>query len=357
MQPPDTPRKGRGAISNPALRYSDTRVETVDDGWDAEADELPPLPTVVRADPARTIIAHNNSPDVGFSQSINPYRGCEHGCVYCFARPTHAYLDHSPGLDFETKLYYKENAAALLVEELAHPRYVCKPITLGSNTDPYQPLERKLGVTRSILEVFAETRHPYSIVTKGATILRDLDLIAEAARARLVSVFVSITSLDHDIKRTLEPRTASPEKRFQIVSALAEAGVPVGVLVAPVIPLVTDPDLEAILERAHAAGARWAGYVLLRLPLEIRDLFDEWLKAHAPLKAEHVMSLMRQMHGGREYDSRWGVRQRGNGPYAELLARRFELACQRLGINEEDRVELDTTQFRRPSPGGQLDLL
>ena len=357
MQPPDTPRKGRGAISNPALRYSDTRVETFDDGWDAEPDELPPLPTVVRADPARTIIAHNSSPDVGFSQSINPYRGCEHGCVYCFARPTHAYLDHSPGLDFETKLYYKENAAALLVEELAHPRYICKPITLGSNTDPYQPVERKLGVTRSILEVFAETRHPYSIVTKGATILRDLDLIAEAARARLVSVFVSITSLDHDIKRTLEPRTASPEKRFQIVSALAEAGVPVGVLVAPVIPLVTDPDLEAILERVHAAGARWAGYVLLRLPLEIRDLFDEWLKAHAPLKAEHVMSLMRQMHGGREYDSRWGVRQRGNGPYAELLARRFELACQRLGINEEDRVELDTTQFRRPSPGGQLDLL
>jgi DNA repair photolyase len=514
MQPPDTPRKGRGAITNPALRYSDTRVERFDDGWETEPEEMPPLPTVVRPDPARTIIARNSSPDVGFSQSINPYRGCEHGCVYClsgdtqilladgrtrhlaelhvgdaiygtarvgaqrryvktsvlahwtvqrlayritledrttllaggdhrfltrfgwkfvlaskdaqrphltigdelmgmatraerepirieglpvkgsgrlrvagiepapepmrlydiktgtgdfvangvvshncFARPTHAYLDHSPGLDFETKLYYKENASALLVEELARPGYVCSPITLGSNTDPYQPVERKLGVTRSILEVFAETRHPYSIVTKGATILRDVDLIAEAARARLASVFVSITSLDHDIKRTLEPRTASPERRFQMVSALAEAGVPVGVLVAPVIPLVTDSDLESILERARSAGARWAGYVLLRMPHEIKDLFDEWLKAHAPLKAEHVMSLMRQMHGGREYDSRWGLRQRGEGPYAQLLARRFELACQRLGLNEEHRAELDTTQFRPPSPGGQLDLL
>jgi DNA repair photolyase len=275
----------------------------------------------------------------------------------CFARPTHAYLDHSPGLDFETRLYYKENAAALLVEELARPGYVCSPITLGSNTDPYQPVERRLGVTRRILEVFAETRHPYSIVTKGATILRDVELIAAAAHAKLASVFVSITSLDNDIKRTLEPRTASPEKRFQMVSALAAAGVPVGVLVAPVIPLVTDPDLESILERARSAGARWAGYVLLRMPHEIKDLFDEWLRAHAPMKAEHVMSLMRQMHGGREYDSRWGLRQRGEGPYAQLLARRFELACRRLGLNEEERIELDTTQFRPRSPGGQLDLL
>ena len=231
----------------------------------------------------------------------------------CFARPTHAYLDHSPGLDFETKLYYKENAAGLLAEELAHPGYECSPITLGSNTDPYQPVERRLRVTRSILEVFSETRHPFSIVTKGSTILRDLDLIAEMAQSKLAAVFVSITSLDHEIKRTLEPRAASHERRLQVVSALAEAGVPVGVLVAPVIPLVTDPEMESILERAHAAGARHAGYVLLRMPLEIKDLFDEWLKAHAPLKAGHVMSLMRQMHGGREYDSRWGVRQRRNG--------------------------------------------
>jgi DNA repair photolyase len=352
----DTPRKGRGAISNPALRYSDTRVETVDDGWDAEADELPPLPTVVRADPARTIIAHNNSPDVGFSQSINPYRGCEHGCVYCFARPrTHTSITRPASIS-------RRSSTTRRTQRRCSSKSSRIPLRLQAD---HARLEHR-SVSTARAQARSDAQHPrslrrdappYSIVTKGATILRDLDLIAEAARARLVSVFVSITSLDHDIKRTLEPRTASPEKRFQIVSALAEAGVPVGVLVAPVIPLVTDPDLEAILERAHAAGARWAGYVLLRLPLEIRDLFDEWLKAHAPLKAEHVMSLMRQMHGGREYDSRWGVRQRGNGPYAELLARRFELACQRLGINEEDRFELDTTQFRRPSPGGQLDLL
>jgi DNA repair photolyase len=356
MQPPDTPRKGRGAISNPALRYSATHVERVDDGWDAEPDELPPLETIVRPDPARSIIARNDSPDVGFSQSINPYRGCEHGCSYCYARPTHAYLDLSPGLDFESRLFYKENAAELLVEELSRPGYVCQPITIGANTDPYQPIERKLEVTRSIIEVLSACRHPLSIITKGSLILRDLDLLAEMAESRLASVAVSITSLDAAVKRTLEPRTASPERRLQVVRALADAGVPVGVMVAPVIPLITDPDLEQILERAAEAGASTAGYVLLRLPLEIKDLFDEWLRAHAPLKAEHVMSLMRQMHGGREYDSRFGRRQRGAGPYAALLARRFELACRRVGLNTRERIAQDTTLFRPPSRGGQLDL-
>jgi DNA repair photolyase len=356
MQPPDTPRKGRGAISNPALRYSATHVERFDDGWETEPEELPPLETIIRPDPARTIIARNNSPDLHFTQSINPYRGCEHGCVYCFARPTHAYLDLSPGLDFETKLYFKENAAELLTHELAHPRYVCSPITLGANTDPYQPVERRLGVTRSLIEVLARTRHPITIVTKSALVLRDLDLLAGMAEAHLVAVMISITSLDDATKRTLEPRAASPARRLQVVHALSEAGVPVGVLVAPIIPLVTDHELEEIVARAAAAGARSAGYVLLRMPHEIKHLFDEWLQAHAPLKAEHVMSLMRQMHGGREYDSTFGHRQRGSGPYAQLIARRFELACQRAGFEGRDALELDTTQFRRPTPGGQLDL-
>ncbi len=701
MQPPDKPRKGRGAISNPALRYASTRVERFDDGWDTDPEELPPLETVVRPDPARTIIARNNSPDLHFTQSINPYRGCEHGCVYClsgetpilmadgrtraladvrsgdwiygtarhggyrryvrtrvlahwsvirpafrltlddgttlvaggdhrfltdrgwkyvrdsrfprrphlatgnklmgsgafaapvpkareyklgylcgmirgdallrsyhygrpgrahgdqhrfrhapcdseglqrtreylrdaaldtqeflfrkvaqgrpaiygirtsapagverirtliewpasptpewragflagvfdaegcfsqgvlrisntdsaiiewitrclqhfsfallvehpkrsaskpsaavrvmgglrehlrffhlfdpaisrkqdieglalksaarlrvvgvepeasamrlydittgtedfiangvvshncFARPTHAYLDLSPGLDFETKLFYKENAAELLTNELAHPRYECSPITLGANTDPYQPIERKLGVTRSLIEVLARAHHPMTIVTKSALVLRDLELLAEMAQSRLVAVMVSITSLDDETKRTLEPRTASPARRLQVVRTLSEAGVPVGVLVAPIIPLVTDHELEEILERAAAAGARTAGYVLLRMPHEIKHLFEEWLRAHAPLKAEHVMSLMRQMHGGREYDSTWGHRQRGSGPYAQLLARRFELACERAGFGSREAFELDTTLFRPPALGGQLDL-
>jgi DNA repair photolyase len=354
---PVKPRKGRGASSNPALRYSSTRVEAFDDGWDRDIDGEPPPPlaTEVRADPARTIIARNNSPDVGFEQSINPYRGCEHGCVYCFARPTHAYLDHSPGLDFETKLYYKENAAELLKAELAHPRYVCKPITLGANTEPYQPIERKLRVTRSVIEVLAACRHPLSIVTKAGLVMRDLDLLSELGPARLATVFVSITTLDDDTKRTLEPRTASPARRLEVVRALAGAGVPVGVLVAPVIPLVTDHELERILECAAQAGASCAGYVLLRLPHELKEIFGEWLRAHAPLKAGHVLSLMRQMHGGREYDSTFGVRQRGTGEYATLLARRFKVAAERLGLNRV-RLELDTSQFRAPSLGGQLDL-
>jgi DNA repair photolyase len=274
----------------------------------------------------------------------------------CYARPTHAYLDLSPGLDFETRLYYKANAAERLVDELSRPGYVCKPITLGANTDPYQPIERRLRVTRSLLEVLARCRHPFSVVTKGGLILRDLDLLAEMAQARLAAVHVSITTLDDGTKRTLEPRAASPERRLHVVRALAQAGVPVGVLVAPVIPLVTDHELERILERAADAGARSAGYVLLRLPLEVEALFREWLEAHAPLKAGHVMSLMRQLHGGREYDARFGLRQRGAGPYAALLARRFELACRRLGLNAGDRVEPDTTRFRAPAPRGQLEL-
>jgi DNA repair photolyase len=356
MQPTDKPRKGRGALSNPPLRYAATRVEACDDGWTAEPDDPPPLATTVRADPARTIIARNDSPDVGFSQSINPYRGCEHGCIYCFARPTHAYLDHSPGLDFETKLYYKENAAALLAEELSRPGYQCSPIMLGANTDPYQPVERRLRVTRSILETLASCRHPVSILTKGGLIERDIDLLASMARDRLAACYVSVTSLSAATKRTLEPRTASPERRLQVVRALADAGIPVGVMVAPVIPLVTDHEVEAILERAAEAGARTAGYVLLRLPLEIEGMFEEWLQAHAPLRAAHVMSLMRQMHGGRAYDSRWRIRQRGSGPYADLIARRFNVAREKYGLTERAAFELDTSLFRPPSRGGQLDL-
>jgi DNA repair photolyase len=356
MLPPNTPRKGRGAVSNPALRYAATHVDAFDDEWLREPDQPAPLATVVRADPARTIISRNRSPDVPFEQSINPYRGCEHGCVYCFARPTHAYLDLSPGLDFETRLYYKENAAALLTAELARPGYVCKPITLGANTDPYQPIERRLRVTRSLLEVLAGCRHPLSIVTKGGLVLRDLDILSDMARTGLATVLVSITTLDDDTKRTLEPRAASPSRRLAVVRALADAGVPVGVLVAPIIPLITDHELEHILERAAEAGARSAGYVLLRLPLEIEDLFAEWLRAHAPGKAEHVMSLMRQMHGGRAYDSRFKVRQRGTGLYAELLAKRFEIASRRFDLGVRGRLTLDTRQFRPPSISGQLAL-
>jgi DNA repair photolyase len=342
--------KGRGALSNIAGRFEAHHREAVDDGWYQE--EVPArLEEIVLPDGARSVITTNDSPDVGFDVSINPYRGCSHACVYCFARPSHGYLGLSPGLDFETRLFYKQDAVALLESELAKPRYVCKPIALGINTDAYQPLEKRLEITRGILAVLARCRHPVSLITKSALIVRDLDLLEDLARDRLVSVMLSITSLSNEIKRTLEPRTASPEARLRVVGRLAAAGIPVGVMVAPVIPAITDHELEAILAAARDAGASSASYVLLRLPHEVAPLFREWLAEHHPDRAKHVMSLIAQARGGKDYDSRFGVRMRGTGPYAELLRARFELASRKLGF-ESGRVrhELVTHLFRPPTP-------
>jgi DNA repair photolyase len=351
-------RTGRGAVSNPAGRFESTRAEAVDDGWGSLDEELPPLQTIVQPEPARSIISRNNSPDISFDQSINPYRGCEHGCIYCYARPSHAYLNLSPGLDFETRLFYKQDAARLLEQELAAPGYRCSPITIGANTDPYQPIEREYGVTRSIIEVLAKYRHPFSIITKSAMIERDIDLLAPLAAEHLVYALVSVTTLSNDLKRTLEPRTASPAARLRTIRRLSEAGIPVGVMVAPVIPVLTDAEVERILEAAAAAGARSAGYVLLRLPYELKDLFREWLDQHEPLKAKHVMSRLHAMRDGRDNDSRWGLRQRGEGEYAQLLARRFAAACSRFGLNQRERFAHNLELFRPPAFGPeQLSLL
>ena len=356
----NAPIPGRGALSNRPSRYHATVAEAdpevVRTGPDDEP--LPPRhpATEVRIDPTRTIIARNKSPDVPFDQSINPYRGCEHGCIYCFARPTHAYLDHSPGLDFETILYAKPDAAVLLDAELRRPTYRPVVIHLGANTDPYQPIERELKITRSILEKALEFGHPVTVLTKSALVERDLDLLAELARRRLTSAFLSITTLDKDLKRTLEPRAASAAARFRAVRALVDAGVPTGVMVAPVIPLVTDGEIEAILEAARAAGASRAGWTLLRLPLEVKDLFKEWLLAHRPLAAAHVMSLLKGARGGAENDPRFGHRMRGNGAYAELIGQRFKTAKRRLGFEEGEATPLDLSQFRPPPLGGQLAL-
>lgn len=345
------PRPGRGAVSNPEGRFENTRTEFVDDGWGSLDEELPPLETSVQPDPARSIIARNKSPDICFDQSINPYRGCEHGCIYCYARPSHGYVNLSPGLDFETKLFFKQDAARLLEEELAAPAYRCSPITIGANTDPYQPIEREYRVTRNVLEVLAKYRHPCSIITKSAMIERDVDLLADMARDRLVLALVSVTTLNGALKRTLEPRTASPAARLRAIRTLSQAGVPVGVMVAPVIPVLTDSELEKILEAAAAAGAQSAGYVLLRLPHEVKDLFREWLAQHEPLKAQHVMSRMQAMRGGRDYDSQWGVRQRGEGEYAELLRQRFGAACRRYGLKTGEPFIHNTEAFRPPRFG------
>ena len=342
--------KGRGAASNPAVRFEATRREQTRDGW-YEEEIVEHLSETVLPDRARSVITTNTSPDVGFDQSINPYRGCSHGCVYCFARPTHAYLGLSPGLDFETKLFYKADAVKILEAELAKPKYVCKPIALGINTDGYQPLEKRLGITRGILGVLARCRHPVTIVTKSALIVRDIDLLTDLARDRLVQVMVSITSLTNDIKRTLEPRAASPQARLRVVEQLARAGIPVGVLIAPVIPAITDHEMEDILAAAKQAGAGSAGYVLLRLPHEVKILFREWLGEHYPDRAKHVMSLINQTRGGKDYDAEFGRRMVGTGPYAELLRTRFELARRKCGFDSaRDRYELDVFLFRPPAP-------
>lgn len=354
------PRKGRGALSNPSGRFESHRHEPVDDGWYQE--EVPDfVPTSIEPDRARSVIARNDSPDIPFEQSINPYRGCSHSCPYCYARPSHAYMGLSAGLDFETRLFYKKDAGGVLEAELAKPGYVCKPITLGANTDPYQPVERRMRVTRDILEVLARCRHPVTLITKSALVLRDLDLLADLARDGLAGVGMSITTLDADLKRVMEPQAASPRARLEAVRRLSEAGVPTGVMVAPVIPALTDHEMEAFLEAAAAAGAQWAGYVLLRLPHEVKDLFREWLAAHFPDRAEHVMSLVRQMRGGKDYDPSFGVRMRGTGPLAELLRGRFQIACRRLGLGTGRHAVPDTGLFRPPqrnrsSPQLALDL-
>jgi DNA repair photolyase len=349
--------RGRGARSNRAGRYETRRIEPLEEPPDPGVeDELPPLRTTVTPEKTKSIISTNDSPDVPFDQSINPYRGCEHGCIYCFARPSHAYLGLSPGLDFETRLFSKPDAATLLREELRRPRYVCKTIALGANTDPYQPIERRLGITRQILEVLAEHHHPVSVVTKSDLVLRDLDILAALAKERLACVLISVTTLDRSLARRMEPRAPSPQKRLAAIADLANAGVPVGVLASPMILGLNDSELEAILAAAAAAGAVSAGYVILRLPLEIKDLFSEWLEANEPLKAPRVLGLVRDTRGGRLYDSTYGARMRGTGPHADLLRRRFAVACRRHGLRH--RAEpLDVSRFTVPArPGDQMVL-
>ena len=338
--------KGRGAADNPQGRF-----EKLARDRDDEEAKIPPLAkTVITLHQARSIIARNDSPDLPFSQSINPYQGCEHGCIYCYARPSHAYLGLSPGLDFETQIFGKENAAELLRKELSRPGYRCELVSLGANTDPYQPAERKHRITRGVLEVLHEFRHPVGIVTKGSLIERDLDLLEPMAQDGLVQAFISIGSLDAEIARTLEPRAAAPYRRLETIRRLAARGVPCGVLVAPLIPFLSDKDMEKILEAAAAAGATMAGYTVLRLPWEVKDLFKTWLERHYPLKAAHIMARIRDMRGGRENDPEFGSRMKGEGQFAELLRSRFSIACNRFGLNADKRSGLDSGKFCRLRP-------
>jgi DNA repair photolyase len=349
-------RRGRGAQSNRSGRFEPVAYESVDDGWDSLA-ELQALATEVQEVPARRIITPNSSPDIGFDRSINPYRGCEHGCIYCFARPTHAFLGLSPGLDFETKLFAKTNAAAALERELADPKYKVATIAIGTNTDPYQPIEKRYRIMRRILEVLSAANHPVGIVTKSALVLRDLDILASMAERGLVKVALSVTTLDAKLARAMEPRASTPNRRLETLKQLTEAGVPTSVMVAPVIPGLTDMELERILERAAAAGVTGAGYVLLRLPLEIGDLFGEWLAANCPDRASRVLSLMRSTRGGKLYDAKFGERMTGDGPYAWMIGRRFEMAAERLGLNRQP-IKLRTDRFTPPVlTGHQMRLL
>ena len=348
--------RGRGALSNASGRFEPLVREPVDDGWDSLAD-LPALKTQITHESARVIITRNESPDISFDRSINPYRGCEHGCVYCFARPTHAYLGLSPGLDFETRLFVKDGAAALLERELSSPRYQPRTIAIGTNTDAYQPIEKEHRVMRQVLEVLARANHPVGIVTKSALVLRDLDILAPMAAKGLAKVALSVTSLDGKLSRLMEPRAAQPERRLETIRALSEAGVPTSVMVAPIIPSINDHEIEAILARAHAAGAREAGYVMLRLPLEVEDIFSQWLLAHFPDRYRHVMSLVRGVRDGKAYDSSWGKRMTGTGPYAWVTGRRFEIAAAKAGFNQQ-RAKLRTDLFVSPRRGAQqLSLL
>lgn len=349
-------RRGRGAAANPTSRYDRLHAAVFDDGWGGPDTEPAALRTEVFEDKSRTVIARNTSPDIPFDRSINPYRGCEHGCIYCFARPSHAYLGLSPGLDFESRIFAKPEAAARLREELARPGYKVAPIAMGTNTDPYQPLERRLHIMRDILEVLEDLSHPLSIVTKSHLITRDVDILSRMARRNLVRVFVSVTTLDPQLARTMEPRAATPQKRLDAINTLHDAGIPVGVMAAPIIPALNDHELEAILTAARDAGAESAGYILVRLPWEVRDLFVDWLKEHYPDRAERVMSRLRAMRGGRDNDSTFGSRMRGSGTEAELLSLRFHQAVKRLGLNRVN-VPMDIRRFIPPvKPSPQLSL-
>lgn len=350
-----TPLKGRGSAANPDNRYQEHGREWLDDGW-GSLEALPEkVETTVEVDASRTVISYNDSPDVPFDRSINPYRGCEHGCVYCFARPTHAWLGLSPGLDFESRLFYKPEAAKLLRRELAKKNYRCAPIAVGINTDAYQPVEKRLGITRQCLEVLAEANHPLSIVTKSALIERDIDILAPMAEKGLASVAVSITTLDRELSRRLEPRAAAPQRRLETIRRLSEAGIPVFAFVAPLIPVLNDSELESLMQAAKEAGAKSAGYVMLRLPLEIGELFEQWLEQHEPLKAQHVMQRIRDLHGGKIYDAAFGERMRGSGHFAELINQRFHVAHKKLGF--EGMGELDCSRFVPPlAQEGQLSL-
>ncbi len=349
----DGRRRGRGAVSNATGRFEPERREKFDDGWESLAD-LEPFKTEVREEIAKTIIATNDSPDIGFDRSINPYRGCEHGCIYCYARPSHAYWGYSAGLDFETKLTAKVNAVEALERELSKPGYVPATIMIGSNTDAYQPIERERRITRGVLEVLQKFSHPVAIVTKSALVLRDIDILSRMASEGLAKVAVSVTTLDHRVARKMEPRASTPGKRIDAIRQLTAAGVPVAVMAAPLIPALNDNELERILESAATAGATEAAYVLLRLPWEISSLFQEWLTAEFPDRASRVMSLVRSMRGGKDYVSRFGERQTGTGPYAAQIAARFRLALKRYGLNKR-HIRLGTDLFRRPGEA-QLSL-
>ncbi|WP_432260355.1 PA0069 family radical SAM protein [Cupriavidus sp. TMH.W2] len=362
---PPVARKGRGAVSNLQGRFERDQREVFDDGWGSAPEEaprtvqaapsadeapLPPLRTEVHIERARSVLTRNASPDIPFDVSLNPYRGCEHGCIYCFARPTHAYLDLSPGLDFETQLYAKTNAAERLREALARPSYRCETIALGVNTDAYQPIEREQRITRGLLEVLKACDHPVALITKSSLIERDIDLLAPMAAKRLAVAAVTITTLDAGIARTLEPRAATPSRRLRTIRTLTDAGIPVGVSIAPVIPFITEPDLERVLEAAHEAGAVYANYIVLRLPWEVRPLFEEWLLAHFPDRAERVMNRVREMRDGKAYDASFATRMRGTGVWADLLRQRFYKAAERLGFRY-NRFDLDTSRFRPPAKG------
>jgi DNA repair photolyase len=353
--------KARGARSRVAGRFESVARDAFDDGWTADDEPAAPLDTRITEERVRSLIQRNASPDLPFELSVNPYRGCEHGCIYCYARPAHAYLELSPGLDFESRLFAKLNAAEVLRAEIGRRGYVCSPIAIGANTDCYQPAERRYGITRKLIEVLAECDHPLTMVTKSALVERDLDLLGPMGRANLAKVFVTVTTLDRGLARRLEPRAPAPQRRLETIRALAAAGVPVGVMMAPVIPALNDTSIEESLAAAAQAGATMAGYQMLRLPNELKALFREWLATHVPQRAAHVMSLVHQLRDGRDNDPRFGTRMTGTGNYAELVARRFELACRKNGLNGEargqaPRRELDCGRFRRPNPAGQMAL-
>lgn len=348
--------KGRGAASNAESRFIALSRHAEHDGWDLDEDPPPAVETTLIAERAKSILSRNDSPDIPFEYSVNVYRGCEHGCIYCYARPSHAFHGLSPGLDFETKLFYKPEAAALLRAELARPGYRPSAINLGGNTDPYQPCEKQLRLTRSVLEVLLEARHPVALVTKGTLVLRDLDLLATLAEKKLVAVYVSLTTLDNATKRILEPRAASPAARLKAIRLLTEAGVPVGINASPMIPFINDHELEQLLEAGRAAGAIRASSILVRLPREVSPLFREWLALHFPDRLQRVMHAIQSAHGGKDYSAEWGTRFTGSGTLADLLRQRFTKACRRLGLMTGERIALDCTQFRPSGPGGQATL-